>query len=40
MFSCFEAFFPLEEEDESVNIGLYFVDELIVFHAVYLFNLD
>ncbi len=26
MLSGFEAFFPLEEEDESVNIRLDFVD--------------
>jgi len=35
-----ETFFPLKEEDESVNIGLNLIDELIVFHTVNFFDLD
>lgn len=31
---------PLEEEDEAVDMRLYFCDELIILHAVDLFDLD
>ena len=40
MFSGFEAFLPLEEEDESVNIRLDFVDQFVIFHTVDFFDLD
>lgn len=40
MFSGFEAFFPLEEEDESVNIRLDFVDQFVILHTVDFFDLD
>lgn len=40
MFSGFEVFFPLEEEDESVNIRLDFVDQFVIFHTVDFFDLD